>query len=446
MADTDAPTQDVPMVDAPAAMDDELKQTEESSQSVQAETGSTETTSESPKEEASKPAPSPRKRGRPATAQSPKVEKEDAAKDEEKTTAAAPKESKEKAVEASPKKRGRAATKKEEKPRVEGTRSTSRTIKTVTRFEPVSNEAKEIEIVQGEGEKLGDIPNVAFNLNNEKRNSEILKVLHRLCFGNRAANNKYRENLFEFSGFAWKDKDRDAEVERLEQRIFHIKVAFLKELLAALDLEKSGDKEQQAARLIEFLEKPKASGKSNLTAKAEKKEAKNKRSKAKSAEKKTAAKKKTPKKGKKSEAEEEDDEEEEETEEEEEEEEGDDDFKPGQKGGKGARRGSGKRKSRAKGDDEEEDESAEEEQKPKRARKQAKKAEEEEEEEEEARNEQNKTLEGASVQRFYIMNFLTAILIGLTRHRHTHTDTHTHTHTVSTWSTTREHTARCRKS
>ncbi|XP_063409142.1 protein DEK-like isoform X3 [Mytilus trossulus] len=121
------------------------------------------------------------------------------------------------------------------------------------------NQPKEVDIPEGVGEKLGDIPRVEFQINKFK--AEDLKTLHRVLFGKITAATKVKKNIRLFTGFEFKKDDKEYKKRRdmLLNRNFHMPM--LKVVCEVLDLEKKGTKDEVAERVMAFCMEPKSTGK-----------------------------------------------------------------------------------------------------------------------------------------------------------------------------------------
>ncbi|VDI16659.1 protein DEK [Mytilus galloprovincialis] len=183
------------------------------------------------------------------------------------------------------------------------------------------NQPKEVDIPEGVGEKLGDIPRVEFQINKFK--AEDLKTLHRVLFGKITAATKVKKNIRLFTGFEFKKDDKEYKKRRdmLLNRNFHMPM--LKVVCEVLDLEKKGTKDEVAERVMAFCMAPKSTGKKVPQSKKRKRsETKGKGDKKKTKkDSKSSKKKKSKEKVKGSDDEDDDEEEEEEKSEEEEDEE-----------------------------------------------------------------------------------------------------------------------------
>ncbi|XP_020590996.1 protein DEK-like [Phalaenopsis equestris] len=168
-----------------------------------------------------------------------------------------------------PKKRGRKRRMEEEDGEGEGGSKRkalpldrpSRDRKSVERYAALSpirgSASKTLSIQQGSGEKLKDIPNVAFKLLKRKAD-ESLRVLHRILFGRKANAHFLKRNILQFSGFVWsqnEEKDKLKVKEKLN-KCNKDRLLELSDLLDIYTLKVNTKKEDISAKVMEFLESP----------------------------------------------------------------------------------------------------------------------------------------------------------------------------------------------
>ncbi|XP_052257415.1 protein DEK-like isoform X1 [Dreissena polymorpha] len=157
-----------------------------------------------------------------------------------------------------------------------------------------SLDAKPVEILEGKGRALGDIPFIEHKISRAK--PEDLKLLYRVLFRKPGKQLELRKHIRQFSGFPFPKTD-DEYKKRLE---ILKKLSFTKNMIQhcceILDVPRTGNKEELIDRLMEWLEKPADSGRNVPKSK------KRKRSKSTDGKKKKGASKgkKTDKKTKKS--------------------------------------------------------------------------------------------------------------------------------------------------
>ncbi|KAL0928385.1 hypothetical protein M5K25_000262 [Dendrobium thyrsiflorum] len=137
----------------------------------------------------------------------------------------------------------------------------SRERKTVERYAALSpiraSATKALDIHQGSGEKLKDIPNVAFKLSKRKAD-DSLRVLHNILFGRKANVHFLKRNILQFSGFVWsqnEEKDKLKVKEKLN-KCNKDRLLDLSNLLDVFTLRVNSKKEDISAKLMEFLESP----------------------------------------------------------------------------------------------------------------------------------------------------------------------------------------------
>ena len=116
---------------------------------------------------------------------------------------------------------------------------------------------KKLDIPDGRGVKLGDIPRVEYFIN--KVHSEDVKLLHRLLYGRVGSLFELKRNVRKFTGFAF-EKD-DKEYDKKIQIMCKYTLPLLHHFCDILDLEKRGTKDDKIERILEFLLNPQDSGK-----------------------------------------------------------------------------------------------------------------------------------------------------------------------------------------
>ena len=147
--------------------------------------------------------------------------------------------------------------------------------KTVKAFNPEEyvEEKKEVVIPDGSGDKLEDIPNVVENFKAVTWSDPHLKMLYSLVFGGRGKKKEFKKHLLEFSGLVYAEgTDTEEEREKMKDKMYKLTMPELKAVMDLVDVNRSGDsfklgegksagKEEHCQRLLEWLEKPHASGK-----------------------------------------------------------------------------------------------------------------------------------------------------------------------------------------
>ncbi|XP_075223246.1 protein DEK-like isoform X2 [Lycorma delicatula] len=139
--------------------------------------------------------------------------------------------------------------------------SGSRERKQVERFIPKedlkSDADKKVEIPNGKGKPLGEIPRIQFQIN--KLKVDNLKSLHKVLFSRVGQAHTIKKNIGQFKGFEF-EKDSADQKKKLSV-LTKLKNADLKTLCTILDLQKSGKHAELADRILDFLIKPVDSGK-----------------------------------------------------------------------------------------------------------------------------------------------------------------------------------------
>mmetsp|Transcript_12007 Transcript_12007/g.29342 ORF Transcript_12007/g.29342 Transcript_12007/m.29342 type:complete len:398 (+) Transcript_12007:159-1352(+) len=186
------------------------------------------------------------------------------------------------------------------------TRGGRRVRKPISSYDELAKQqpkTKEIVIPDGNGEKLMDIPNVVKNFKDVTWSDPHLKMLHTIVFGV-GKKKEFKARLFEFSGLVYSEgKKEEEEQEKIKEKMYKLTMPELKAVMDLVDIDRSREsfdssekgtpgKEVHCERFLEWLEKPKASGKKVTTSSSKKSPAAKKRKSTDSA--KGSAKKTTP--------------------------------------------------------------------------------------------------------------------------------------------------------
>ena len=142
--------------------------------------------------------------------------------------------------------------------------------KTVKSFNPEDfvEEKKELVIPNGAGTKLEDMPNVVENFTAVTWSSPQLKMLYSLVFGV-GKKKEFKKHLLQFNGLVYVEGTEEDERERLREKMYKLTMPELRSVMDLADIDRSGDsfegktagKEELCQRILDWLEKPKASGK-----------------------------------------------------------------------------------------------------------------------------------------------------------------------------------------
>ncbi|CAN0103274.1 unnamed protein product [Hapterophycus canaliculatus] len=129
----------------------------------------------------------------------------------------------------------------------------------------MKEEKKAMDVAQGKGTALEDIPNVSEKLGRLTRNSLLVGLLHNLIFGGKAKKTELKPQLLKFSGIP-DDETLDKVTARLDNKKWPLPV--LKEAMDLLEVSrgavsfggKNPDKGMLMRRLLAWLQSPAASG------------------------------------------------------------------------------------------------------------------------------------------------------------------------------------------
>ena len=128
-------------------------------------------------------------------------------------------------------------------------------------FKPIAEEVKTVEIPQGKGTKLKDMPNVVAHFSEVTWSDPNLKTLYNIVFGVGQKKN-FKKHLLEFSGLPEGDTKAEAKVLKLQ-------MAQLKGILDLVDVERGAESFEEkkqpthqmlCERLVGWLEEPVESG------------------------------------------------------------------------------------------------------------------------------------------------------------------------------------------
>ncbi|CAI9739783.1 protein DEK-like [Octopus vulgaris] len=121
-----------------------------------------------------------------------------------------------------------------------------------------ANDKKKILIPEGTGEKLGDCPIIEYQLNRVK--AENLKIIHRALFDRPGSLVEIKRNIRKFNGFDFGKDDKRFDKKRA--LLAKNTTASLRKICEILGLERGGAKDEILNKIMDFLVKPKDTGKS----------------------------------------------------------------------------------------------------------------------------------------------------------------------------------------
>ncbi|RZC40689.1 DEK, partial [Asbolus verrucosus] len=124
-------------------------------------------------------------------------------------------------------------------------------------FSSDSKESSKIDIPNGSGTALGNIPRIDASISRFK--NDDMKLFHRILFKTTGKSTMIKKNIKKFNGFDFK-KDSDEYTKKVAS-MHKCEVKQLKSICEMLDLQKTGSKDDIIERIIEFLLDPKDSGK-----------------------------------------------------------------------------------------------------------------------------------------------------------------------------------------
>ena len=150
--------------------------------------------------------------------------------------------------------------------------------------------------------KIGDIANVKALMDKQKGGSDVLKLMHRICYGGQGKATQQKANIRAFSGLMYTE-DGAGTKEKKEAILDKTKGADLKALANVCEISPAGTKAELMERLLSWFESPSESGKKDIGEMRKEKKAKvarkkvraeNKRKKGKKAKAKKTGPKKAP--------------------------------------------------------------------------------------------------------------------------------------------------------
>jgi len=107
---------------------------------------------------------------------------------------------------------------------------------------------------KGKGKKLGDISYIDSQIVKRTKKDDVLRSFHSLVLGRVNKDTPIKDNLRQFSGLNYSDKEIDRP--KYEAKLAKWKVSKIREVLMFLGQEEKGKREEVVDRLMEFIEKP----------------------------------------------------------------------------------------------------------------------------------------------------------------------------------------------
>eukprot|EP00873_Tetraselmis_striata_P022779 jgi/Tetstr1/443043/TSEL_031102.t1 len=150
-------------------------------------------------------------------------------------------------------------------------RTSARERKVVERFVVAEKaEVTELEIKQGAGKCLRDIPNVAFHLSKISGKDDTMAALHKVLYRRLGKGTTRKRDILSFSGFVYENEEEEKEKD--VERLLKYSGAEIHKFMDMLDIPRgTGSKEDKVEKLHEFLLKPDATRDTDLAQKEEEK-------------------------------------------------------------------------------------------------------------------------------------------------------------------------------
>ncbi|KAL0021164.1 hypothetical protein WJX77_006655 [Trebouxia sp. C0004] len=137
-------------------------------------------------------------------------------------------------------------------------------------FQPEKKiETEKLEIREGRGTKLGEIPNVAFHLSKVTGRDELLEDLHQILYARKGKLSTRKKDIQAFSGFTFTDDQQEAEMEKAKGLLSRFKNDHMIRLLDLLDIPRTDlkVKEARVEKVLHFLKAPSSLSDKDLAAK-----------------------------------------------------------------------------------------------------------------------------------------------------------------------------------
>ena len=135
--------------------------------------------------------------------------------------------------------------------------------KETKRYEVVVKETKELELSAGKGTALGEIPVTVYYIDKMQGDHDLLKAVHKLCYGGTGKKTMRKRQLRAFNGFP--EGTEAANVVQTMSNSKSWKLKCVQEFCQFLDLEHTGDKDELIKQAVDFLMKPHATNNTEVT-------------------------------------------------------------------------------------------------------------------------------------------------------------------------------------
>ncbi|XP_072365795.1 protein DEK-like [Scyliorhinus torazame] len=144
----------------------------------------------------------------------------------------------------------------ERSPIVEGKREKKKVERLTLQVTPSAKET--FSIPEGRGTRLGEIERVQYFMGKTK--AEDLRSLHKILYNRPGSIPTLKKNIRLFTGFSFESGSEQHK--KKEEVLKKNPISVLKVICTVLDLERKGTKDEIVSKILNFLMKPKASGKS----------------------------------------------------------------------------------------------------------------------------------------------------------------------------------------
>ncbi|XP_062925960.1 protein DEK-like [Mobula hypostoma] len=141
-------------------------------------------------------------------------------------------------------------------PIVEGKREKKKVERLTLQVTPSAKET--FSIPEGRGTRLGEIERIQYFMSKTK--AEDLKILHKILYNRPGSLPTLKKNIRLFTGFSF--ESGSDQHKKKEEILKKNPISVLKVICTVLDLERKGTKDELVSKILNFLMRPKASGKS----------------------------------------------------------------------------------------------------------------------------------------------------------------------------------------